>query len=197
MNIPSHIQPILYVVAMAAVCWILMKRNGNRLEKSRRESRRFDPRPTPNTISNAAPSSAISLNNSPAEVSRWTIELFDQMRDWQGELNSKSLVLQSLLKMAQEETARLEHCIAELRSAPGSIGQPRAMPEAYPEMVAYETRSSLHSIPLIDSQLIERAHRFATQEMSIAEIAQRLKKSIGDTELLLSLAPRTVRHSEL
>ena len=182
---------------MAAVCWILMKRNGNRLEKSRRESRRFDPRPTPNTISNAAPSSAISLNNSPAEVSRWTIELFDQMRDWQGELNSKSLVLQSLLKMAQEETARLEHCIAELRSAPGSIGQPRAMPEAYPEMVAYETRSSLHSIPLIDSQLIERAHRFARQEMSIAEIAKRLKKSIGDTELLLSLAPRTVRHSEL
>lgn len=197
MNIPSHIQPILYVVAMAAVCWVLMKRNGIRLEKSRRESRRFDTRPTPNTITNAAPSSAMALNNSPAEVSRWTIELFDQMRDWQGELNSKSLVLQSLLKMAQEETARLEQCIAELRNASASTGQPRATPDTYPETVSYDVRSSLHSIPLIDAQLIERAQRFAAQGMSTGEIAQRLKKSIGDTELLLSFAPRTTRHSEL
>jgi|GEM_PF-3597779 len=193
MLIPPHIQPILYVVAMGAVCWMLMKRNSGRLERNRRQNNRFDTRPTPNTITNAAPSSALALNNAPAEVSRWTIELFDQMRDWQGELQSKSIVLQSLLKMAQEETARLEARLAELRdeSYSGSRSPVRRAAARYELDYATDNRSNYASTtPFFDPQLVERAYRLADEGKSLSEIAARLGKSSADTEFLLSFRSR-------
>ncbi|MBL8869008.1 MAG: hypothetical protein JNK90_04395 [Planctomycetaceae bacterium] len=193
MLIPPHIQPILYVVAMGAVCWMLMKRNSGRLERNRRENNRFDTRPTPNTITNAAPSSALALNNAPAEVSRWTIELFDQMRDWQGELQSKSIVLQSLLKMAQEETARLEARLAELRDESYSGTGSPVRRTATPYELAYSTDNrSIHAstTPFFDPQLVERAYRLADEGKSLSEIAARIGKSSADIEFLLSFRSR-------
>lgn len=193
MLIPPHIQPILYVVAMGAVCWMLMKRNSGRLERNRRENNRFDTRPTPNTITNAAPSSALALNNAPAEVSRWTIELFDQMRDWQGELQSKSIVLQSLLKLAQEETARLEARLAELRddSYSGSRSPEGRTAAQYELAYVTDNRSNYASTtPFFDPQLVERAYRLADDGKSLSEIAARIGKSSADTEFLLSFRSR-------
>lgn len=192
MLIPPHIQPILYVVAMGAVCWMLMKRNGGRMERNRRENQRFDTRPTPNTITNAPPSSALALNNSPAEVNRWTIELYDQMRDWQGELKSQSVVLQSLLKVAHEETARLEQCIAELRSELGTATrrQPRNCDSATDFAYANAQRSSqTATVPFLDPQLLDKTYRLADEGKSVSEIAARIGKSAADTEFLLSLKP--------
>lgn len=193
MLIPPHIQPILYVVAMGAVCWMLMKRNSGRLERNRRENNRFDTRPTPNTIANAAPSSALALNNSPAEVNRWTIELFDQMRDWQGELQSKSIVLQSLLKMAQEETARLEARIAELQNESSSTTRNAYARTQAQYDFAYGTNhrpAEVSKVPFIDPQLLHNVNRLADEGKSLTEIAARIGKSTADAEFLLSLKPR-------
>jgi hypothetical protein len=192
MLIPPHIQPILYVVALGAVCWMLMKRNGGRLERNRRENQRFDTRPTPNSIANTPPSSALALNNSPAEVNRWTIELYDQMRDWQGELQSQSVVLQSLLKVAHEETARLEQCIAELRTELGTAtGRQNRKLDLESDFAYANTQRSSQAatIPFLDPQLLGKAHRLADEGKSISEIAARIGKSAADTEFLLSLKP--------
>lgn len=192
MLIPPHIQPILYVVAMGAVCWMLMKRNGGRLERNRRENQRFDTRPTPNTITNAPPSSALALNNAPAEVNRWTIELFDQMRDWQGELQSQAMVLQSLLKVAHEERDRLERCIAELRSELGTAGRPEnRMTGAESDFVSYSSARPRPeaAVPLLDPILLQKTYRLADEGKSVTEIAARIGKSAADTEFLLSLKP--------
>jgi hypothetical protein len=193
MLIPPHIQPILYVVAMGAVCWMLMKRNGGRLERNRRENQRFDTRPTPNTITNTPPSSALALNNSPAEVNRWTIELFDQMRDWQGELQSQAVVLQSLLKVAHEERDRLERCLAELRSELGtSVRQENKTLWAESDFVSYSSarpRPEAAATPWLDPLLLQKAYRLADEGKSITEIASRIHKSPADTEFLLSLKP--------
>lgn len=192
MLIPPHIQPILYVVAMGAVCWMLMKRNSGRLEKNRRENQRFETRPTPNQISNGPLSSALALNNAPAEVSRWTIELYDQMRDWQGELQSKSIVLQSLLKVAQEETARLEQRIAELRNELGTETR-RADPWSDTKSSSVYGSPTMSAVaatsPWIDSQLRDQVYGLADEGKSISEIAVRMGKSAADIEFLLSLKP--------
>lgn len=198
MLIPPHIQPILYVVALGAVCWMMMKRNGGRIERSRRENQRFDTRPTPNTISNAPASSALALNNSPAEVNRWTIELFDQMRDWQGELQSQSLVLQSLLKLAREETARLEERIAELRheDLSSAVSSENKFSEAssFFAEANHRSSSSVATLPFLDPQLLEKTYRLADEGKSLGEIAARIGKSRADTEFLLSLKPISRRN---
>jgi len=199
MLIPPHIQPILYVVAMGAVCWMLMKRNGSRLERNRRENQRFDTRPTPNTITNAPPSSALALNNSPTEVNRWTIELFDQMRDWQGELQSQSVVLQSLLRVAHEETARLERCIAELRSELGtSVRQENKTlwAESYFVSSSSAKPQTETAAPWLDPLLLQKTYRLADEGKSITEIAARIGKSPADTEFLLSLKPASPLKTE-
>lgn len=196
MLIPPHIQPILFILAIGAISWFLIKRNSGRIEKSRRENQRFDTRPTPNTISNASPTSALALNNAPPEISRWTMELYDQMRDWQGEMQSQSVVLQSLLRMAHEETARLEQRIAELREELGAGKRGSLWQRENDSGLRHEAEegsSLVASKPFIDPQLREKAYRLADEGKSIAEIAARLGRSQGDTEFLLSLKP--ISHS--
>jgi len=196
MLIPPQIQPILFIVAIGAISWFLIKRNSGRIEKSRRENQRFDTRSSPNTISNAPPTSALALNNAPPEISRWTMELYDQMRDWQGEMQSQSVVLQSLLRIAHEETARLEQRIVELREElgagkRGSVGQRGN--SSGPLHVTEERSLPVVSEPFIDPQLMEKAFRLDDEGQSVAEIAARLGRTQGDTEFLLSLKP--ISHS--
>jgi hypothetical protein len=136
------------------------------------------------------------LNNAPPEISRWTIELYDQMLDWQGEMQSQSVVLQSLLRMAHEETARLERRIVELREElgageRGSVWQREN--HSGLRRVAEERSSHVASKPFIDPLLMEKAYRLDDEGKSIAEIAARLGRSQGDTEFLLSLKP--ISHS--
>jgi len=196
MNIPPNLQPILFIAGIALVSWVLLKRNGRQVELNRRDSRKFDTKPAPNSITNAGPLTGLSMGNAPTEISRWTIDLYDQMRDWQGELQTKSAVLQSLLQMAREETERLERRIEELRET--SRPQPTSLSDKSETASENATTGKLETearhvsepeatAPFIEPALLQRCHRMAELGLSTGEVAQRLGRSFADTEFMLSL----------
>jgi hypothetical protein len=58
-----------------------------------------------------------SLSDAPADVLRWQVELHETGRDLKAELDSKMSALQALIRMAQEESERLERLLDKSRDA--------------------------------------------------------------------------------
>jgi hypothetical protein len=59
-----------------------------------------------------------SLSNAPPDVLRWQVEMHETARDLKAELDTKMTALQVLIRMAQQESERLERLIESV-NAPG------------------------------------------------------------------------------
>lgn len=189
MGLPAEFQPLLFVAGIAIASWFLMRQIGRQQETYRKESRRFRSETTSSLPNTTAPSSGVFLNHAPDEITRWSVELLDQVRSWEGELQTKAAVLQSLVQMAQEESERLEARIEELRrlelpNSPIRASEASEFP-TYPS--AAHQKQSDSTDDLIDRSLLLRSHQLSDQGFSMSEIAQRIGCSIADTEFLLSL----------
>lgn len=189
MGLPAEFQPLLFVAGIAIASWFLMRQIGRQQETYRKESRRFRSDATSSIPASPAPNSGVFLNHAPDEITRWSVELLDQVRSWEGELQTKAAVLQSLVQMAREESERLEARIEQLRTLE-SPHDPLRIPAAgeLPSgKLTASKREDDSANELIDHSLLLRTHQLSDQGFSMAEIAQRIGCSVADTELLLSL----------
>ena len=81
------------------------------LRRSFRYQRRANSQ-TPRTVAmRREPSREKPLLDAPPEILRWQVEMHETARDLKGELDSKMGALQALVRIAQEESERLEAAI--------------------------------------------------------------------------------------
>jgi hypothetical protein len=197
MVLPAEFQPLLFVAGIAFASWFLMRQIGRQQETYRKESRRFRSEATSSITAAPAPNSGVFLNHAPDEITRWSVELLDQVRSWEGELQTKAAVLQSLVQIAREESERLEARIEQLRmleftNDPISIPSDSELPVS---QFAAGQKEHDSVDKLIDPSLLLRSHQLSEQGFSMAEIAQRIGCSLADTEFLLSLQKWEKSHS--
>ncbi len=57
-----------------------------------------------------------SLSDAPPDILRWQVEMHETARDLKGELDTKISALQVLIRMAQQESERLERLIEAAES---------------------------------------------------------------------------------
>lgn len=189
MGLPAEFQPLLFVAGIAIASWFLMRQIGRQQETYRKESRRFRSDATSSIPSSPTPNSGVFLNHAPDEITRWSVELLDQVRSWEGELQTKAAVLQSLVQMAREESERLQTRIEQLRTLefPRDPIRIPAVSEFPISQFAASKKEDRSANELIDRSLMLRTHQLSDQGFSMAEIAQRIGCSVADTEFLLSL----------
>lgn len=184
MGLPAEFQPLVFVAGIAIASWFLMRQIGRQQETYRKESRRFRNDATTNNPNSTAPNSGVFLNHAPDDITRWSVELLEQVRSWEGELQTKAAVLQSLVQMAREESERLEARIEQLRQ----IEFPNdPLTNSEDSDSASSQKECASEDQLIDRSLLLRSHQLDDQGFSLTEIAQRIGCSIADTEFLLSL----------
>ena len=85
--------------------FLLMRRSRRYLSKSNRE--RSTSRQKLVTARESTP-----LLDAPPEILRWQVEMYEVARDLKAELDSKMGALQAIIRIANEESARLEAAIA-------------------------------------------------------------------------------------
>ncbi|MEY4568022.1 MAG: hypothetical protein RLY14_2992 [Planctomycetota bacterium] len=189
MGLPAEFQPLVFVAGIAIASWFLMRQIGRQQETYRKESRRFRSEATSSPSNATAANSGVFLNHAPDEITRWSVELLDQVRSWEGELQTKAAVLQSLVQMAREESERLEARIEQTRTRelPNDPISTSKESEFSTSPYAASQREAASANELIDRSLLLRSLQLSEQGFSMTEIAQRIGCSVADTEFLLSL----------
>ena len=99
--------PVNYVMAagILLMVWVLMRQ---RLKRS------AAPAPAEATVKFEKPMGT-GLSDAPLEVLRWEVAMHDLARDLKAGIDSKASALQTLIKMAREESDRLEAALQRAR----------------------------------------------------------------------------------
>lgn len=134
---------------------------------------------------------ASPLLDAPPEILRWQVEMHETARELKAELDSKMSALQATIRMAREESERLEATVARAEQLGIS---PCADTLAAIEELNGGERSigcTLPAVPMDGSTQIS-AHRdaiyqLADQGLAASEIANSIGVPLGDVELLISL----------
>jgi hypothetical protein len=126
--------------------------------------------------------------------------MHETARDLKGELDSKMGALQALIRLAKEETTRLEAAIAEAKQL-GISACPDTLAELERllEQEACSTADALGNLPrlsnLASDQLVKPAecrqkiYSLADQGHSPTSIAERVGATVGEVEMVLNLRP--------
>ena len=155
----SFLSQMMLLCGMLMLAWILVRRN-LRLRKRNRISNR-ELRGIEKSASRA--SSAAPLADAPQEVLRWQASMFDLQRELKAELDTKIVVVQSLLRQVDQRMAEFQ----SLNSRPGNSVLSQEMP--------------------LTAQQSTLVTELAEAGFAADEIAIRLGISQADVELSLSL----------
>lgn len=131
------------------------------------------------------------LLDAPPEILRWQVEMDETARHFKAELDSKMSALQSLVRMASEESARLEAAI--VRAERLGISTCADTLAAIEELTAVDESSS--RLPPAASLTMENEiaarrdaiYQLADQGLAAGAIARSIGLPLGDVELLMSL----------
>jgi len=140
----------------------------------------------------------------PREAQRWEVEMHELAREVSGRLDSKMRVLEHLVAEAYRAAARLEAALAKVQpgSAAASAGPRPESAGPRPESVGLRPKSaglrpkSAGQTPQLEepaspsdpSQAVcEEVYTLSDYGYPAAEIAQRLRLSLKETEQILSL----------
>jgi len=134
---------------------------------------------------------ATALLDAPPEILRWQVEMHETARDLKAELDSKMSALQAIIRIASEESSRLEAVIA--RAELLGVSPCADTLAAIEELTGSEDCGS--TLPpdtsLADSAEIvarrDAVYRLADQGLAASAIARSIGASLGDVELLMSL----------
>lgn len=111
-NASRHWPQLAMLVGIAIFCFVLMRRGNLALRRGRSRDDASETEKSPRETNRDA-----ALDDAPPEVLRWQVELHDTARDLKGELDSKILIIESLLKEVRAERERLEAVLARTKSA--------------------------------------------------------------------------------
>ncbi|MGV3605954.1 MAG: hypothetical protein ACO1RA_06070 [Planctomycetaceae bacterium] len=139
------------------------------------------------------------IDDKPVEMLRWQVEMHETARDLKAEIDSKLVMLQALVSLAQEERARLEEVVARARKVSpetssdslltieqlgqASLSQVDALIESLPGLTAGEKGR-----PDALYEKKQSAQQLASAGLSPVTIGSRLGISTADVELLLGVS---------
>jgi hypothetical protein len=173
----------MFACGVLMLIFILMRRSRRYLHKTKREQKRRVARP-------AAPNRDRSLIDAPPEVLRWQVEMHDTARDLKAELDSKIGALQAVVRIAGEESSRLEAAIA--RAERLGISSCRDTLQEIEDLA--EVGASQSPLPEINDEIPigreahhDRIYALAERGLPPAAIAEQTGATLGDVEMLLSL----------
>ena len=134
----------------------------------------------------------LPLLDAPASVMRWQVEMHETARDLKGEIDSKLSALQALIRVADEESCRLERAIAEAVQL-GIVAHEDPLlelderGEVSPTVSrVLEDLSDITSSPQPPA-FTQTVHELAEAGKSSSVIAEQIGVPIGEVELVLSL----------
>ena len=176
---------ILFLAGLVLTCGVLLFRTHRQLGgRSKTEL------PSPATFSQTKPASTTAHHlDAPRELQRWEVELHDQARELQAQLDSKIGILEHLIRDAEQQADRLEAAIgraSEMVQASGDVSSPQA-----PAMAAKSSMTRIDAGGARAGNSASRRHAeiysLADQGLTSAAIANRVGSPIGEIELILGL----------
>ena len=182
----SDFSSFLLVAGIGLLCYLLLRRSWGRLGRSRQQQTELQ-RPAA-----AGGHRRSSLSDSPSEVVRWQVELYETARDIKAEIDTKLAALQAMTIAARQECDRLELLIARAQRLNGPVDSLAAI-EDLADPAAMSDPSRLQQV--VDrlpppSRPVGPSQRRAIQQLSAsglapAAIAERLGLPVGEVELML------------
>ena len=106
---------ILLLAGMGLMIFLLMRNISRRNKKGRPKSIDRQLKESDQYFKARDARTKDKLIDAPAQVGRWQVEMHETARDLKAELDSKILVLQSVIKTARVEIDRLEKTIDSAR----------------------------------------------------------------------------------
>ncbi len=130
----------------------------------------------------ARPSAQSAPLEVPDSVRHWEVHLHELARDLSAQIDTKLGLLQQMLRLAEEQQARLEALLGQIRQA----GE-RA-PDSTVPLAGAPVRSPQ---PTTDPRALRRQRMFELADAGLdpLAIAQELGEPVGEVELILSLRP--------
>ncbi|MBC8353643.1 MAG: hypothetical protein H8E66_16720 [Planctomycetes bacterium] len=186
-NIPA--QAMLGVGILMLV--VLLFRRLRRYQRKTRKEQRSGNRSSASRQKLDEARAATPLLDAPPELLRWQVELHETARDLKAELDSKLSLLQATIRLASEESLRLETAIARAEQLGIS-----PCPDALATIEALNEGDTSVSDDLPDSSSLiadslttnrDAVYELADQGLSASSIAQSIGAPLGDVELMMSL----------
>lgn len=136
------------------------------------------------------------LLDAPPEIIRWHVEMHETARDLKAELDSKMSALQGIVRIANEESARLEAAIARAEQLGIS-----PYPDTLAAIEGLNATADAGALVLPESPPVSEGdpvgtqlgavYQLADQGLAPSAIARSLGTSLGDVELIMSLRPES------
>jgi hypothetical protein len=197
---------VLFVMGAMLIVFVLVRRSRKRGHLAKMSS----VSPPPHV---AHPPAGHHLD-APGAMGRWEVEMYELARDLAGQLDSKLVIVQQLVRNAEQATARLEALIERaeqvglwqrnsgqpddenvedfqsatepIQAAPVRDWPNPAEPDApQPDWSGHAAASASATAALV--KRTERAYQLADSGLTIAQIAAELGEPLGEVELILSV----------
>jgi len=175
---------ILFLAGLVLTCGVLLFRTHRQLGgRSKTEL------PSPATFSQPKPPTIAAHHlDAPRDLQRWEVELHDQARELQAQIDSKITILEHLIRDARQQADRLEAAI-ERAAELGSWSV--AIKSDYPPAPAAKSTTRIDIAGARAGSSASRRHAeiysLADQGLTSAAIANRVGSPIGEIELILGL----------
>lgn len=104
------------LLGVVLMIFILMRRWFRYSRRQRKRPDRYSIEKVAKITSAAEPNLDLPLVDSPPEMIRWHVEMYEIARDLKAELNSKMIALQAMVRMADQASQRLESAVMRAES---------------------------------------------------------------------------------
>jgi len=181
-NILDTATTVLPLLLLLAVVMVFLRWSQRNLRASAQRIKRFE-RPSNEDLRRG------HALDAPPNVARWEIEMHDLARDLQGQLDSKIVILNQLIRTADAQIARLEQAL----QLPGQERPPSASwaatsaSHASSDGITTADSAVAAPKPVAPSAQQSEIYSLADAGYNSAAIAQRIGTPQGEVELVLSL----------
>lgn len=138
------------------------------------------------------------------ELARWEIRMHELSRDLSGQLDTKIIVVEQLLRRVEQQTARLELAISEAQrwgvgqTEAASAGRDDPLVDNWPlagdpARLAADALTPSTTQRAVADQLRRQVAALAAQGKPASAIAKQLDAPLGEVELLLSLRSDAIK----
>lgn len=176
---------LMLVAGLVMLGWVLVRRQIKTRRRVFREARVAD-----NAIRDIRDhrEPAVPLCDAPAATQRWQAAMFDLQRELKAELDTRIVVVQTLLRQVDqriEQLSRLESSVAGIDAPPSRVAPTRETPSRVRETPSRVIPSSVTTSVATPEQF-RRVQQLVTSGHTAAEIAAEMGLPQGDIELMVS-----------
>jgi hypothetical protein len=182
----------MFAAGMLIIIFLLLRRSWRYSAKIKKEEK-----PAPRRKLDDA-RQATPLLDAPPELLRWQVEMHETARHLKAELDSKMSALQAIIRIANEESTRLEAAISRAErlgistcaDTLAAIEELSAGDDSDSGRLCGESHATSNEI---DAQR-DAVYQLADQGLAANAIARSIGAPLGDVELLMSLRTNGATH---